>query len=179
MLKIRKDGDKVLRTRCQEVLQPFSAEDKSTVKEMEAYLEKSQDAEYAKAHSIQPGIGLAAPQIGIDKRMFAIFLTDGETTYKYGFINPTILRTSLKKAYLGGGEGCLSVPEKHEGLVYRYYKIVLEGFDVFQDKDITITAYGYLAIAIQHEYDHLDGILYYDRIDKKNPLYHDPSAVEV
>ena len=61
----------------------------------------------------------------------------------------------------------------------RYNKVVVEAYDIFEKKDITITAYGYLAICIQHEYDHLDGALYYDRIDKKDPFKKDFGAVEI
>ena len=59
--------------------------------------------------------------------------------------------------------------EDHKGLVHRHYKIVMKAYDALQDKDITITAKGYDAIVLQHEYDHLEGMFYYDRIDKKEP----------
>lgn len=180
MLKIRQDGDKVLRQVCKEVSFPYADNTIKTLREMVEYLKKSQDSDYAESHGLTPGIGLAAPQIGIDERMFAIYLTDDDKkTYCYGLINPKIERTSVKKAYLKGGEGCLSVPKHHEGLVPRYYKVVISGYDVISEKDITITAYGYLAIAIQHEYDHLDGILYYDRIDKKDPFKAIPDSYAV
>jgi peptide deformylase len=179
MLKIFDDTDKILRTKCQEVNLPYSEEDKNLLKEMVNYLKMSQDDEYAKANNIRAGIGLAAPQVGVAKRMFAIYMEDGGQLYQYALINPKILRTSLKRAYLQGGEGCLSVPVQHEGLVMRYYKIVMSAYDVLQEKDVVITAYGYVAIAIQHEYDHLDGILYYDHINKSNPFKTDLGAVEV
>ncbi|MCI2069133.1 MAG: peptide deformylase [Bacilli bacterium] len=179
MLKILDDKNKMLRTVCEEVKKPYSAEDFSTLKEMVGFLSLSQDPEYAEKNHLQAGIGLAAPQIGLAKRMFAIYLTENDVLYKYGLINPTILRTSLKQAYMSGGEGCLSVKEKHLGLVMRYYKVVMAGYDVFEQKDITITAYGYLAIALQHEFDHLNGVLYYDHIDKKDPLKVSLGAVEI
>jgi peptide deformylase len=179
MLKIYDDKQKILRTVCNEVSFPYSEEDKKTLKDMVEYLKKSQDEEYAKAHQIRSGIGLAAPQIGLDKRMFAICLDDNGEHREYGLINPKILRTSVKRSYLAGGEGCLSVNEEHQGLVMRYYKVVMQAYDALQDKDITITAYGYLAIALQHEYDHLDGVLFYDRINKRDPFHKDLGAVEV
>lgn len=179
MFKIYTDKDKCLRTKCEDFKTPITEEDKKLLSDMVEYLKLSQDDEYAKKNNIEPGVGLALPQIGVTKRGFAIYLTDKDKTYKYGFINPKILRTSVKKAYLGGGEGCLSVKKKHEGFVYRYNKVVLSGFDVFSNKEIEITAYGYLAICIQHEYDHLDGVLYYDHIDKKDPFKKDPTAVEI
>ena len=55
-------------------------------------------------------------------------------------------------------------------------KIVIKGYDAIQEKDVTITAYGYDAIVLQHEYDHLDGILYYDRINKQNPTQEVPNS---
>lgn len=179
MLHIYDDTHPVLREKAKEVTYPYSKEDISTLKEMVDFLIKSQDDDYAKKHNIKAGVGLAAPQIGISKRMFAVYIKDEDQVYKYGLINPVILRTSVKKSYLSGGEGCLSVPTAHPGLVMRYYKTVIQGYDVFQEKDITITAYGYLSICIQHEYDHLDGILYYDHIDKKNPTKKDFGAVEI
>lgn len=179
MFKIFDDKTKILRTKCKEVPLPYTKEDKQTLKEMAEYLKLSQDEEYASEHNIQAGVGLAAPQIGLDKRMLAIYLKDGDSTYKFGLINPKVLRISVKKAYLRGGEGCLSVKQAHQGLVMRYYKIVVEAFDVFEDKDITITAYGYLAICLQHELDHLDGVLYYDHIKPKDPFFIESGAIEI
>lgn len=179
MFKILSDKDPILRTKCENFSSPYKQEDIQLLKDMVNYLKLSQDDEYASKNNIQAGVGLALPQIGVTKRGFAIYLTDNDQTYQFGLINPKILRTSVKLAYLAGGEGCLSVPKKHEGLVYRYNKVVLQAYDVFLEKEITITAYGYLAICIQHEYDHLDGILYYDRIDKKEPFKINQDAREI
>lgn len=179
MFKILTDKNPALRTKCKEFEQPYKQEDIDLLKEMVEYLKLSQDDEYASKNNIQAGVGLALPQIGVTKRGFAIYLEDNGTLYQYGFINPKILRTSVKEAFLSGGEGCLSVAKKHEGFVYRYNKVILQGFDVFSQKEITITAFGYLAICIQHEYDHLDGILYYDHIDKKEPFKIKPDAIEI
>lgn len=179
MFKILSDKDPSLRTKCKEFSSPYTQEDIKLLKDMVEYLKLSQDDEYAKKHNIQAGVGLALPQIGITKRGFAIYLIDNDQVYQYGLINPKILRTSVKLAYLAGGEGCLSVVKKHEGLVYRYNKVVLQAYDVFLEKEITITAYGYLAICIQHEYDHLDGILYYDHINKNEPFKINPDAREI
>jgi len=179
MFKIVDDTHKSLRNVCLEVDKPYSQEIKNTVLEMIDYLKLSQDDEYAKEHNITAGIGLAAPQIGINKRMFAIYINGGEEIYQYGLINPEIKRTSVKKCYLSSGEGCLSVPHQHEGLVMRYNKVVMSGYDVITDKEIEITAYGYLAIALQHEFDHLNGVLYYDHIKKDSPFVPDNGAIEI
>ena len=68
------------------------------------------------------------------------------------------------------GEGCLSVDDNHPGYVYRTAKIIVKAFDAKQMKDVFVTARGYEAIVLQHELDHLDGVLYYDHINKKDPF---------
>ncbi|MDD4532432.1 MAG: peptide deformylase [Bacilli bacterium] len=175
MLKIYTDKKKILRTKCQEI-ENITTKDINLVKEMIEFLKLSQDDEYAKKNHIEPGIGLAAPQIGVPSRFFAIYLVDGEKTYEFGLINPVIERTSVKQVYLSTGEGCLSVPQKHDGYVMRYYKVVISGFEVLSNQKQTYTLYGYPAIAVQHEMDHLDGVLYYDHIDKNNPFNVAPGA---
>ncbi|MFA6796868.1 MAG: peptide deformylase [Bacilli bacterium] len=178
MLKIYTDKNKILRTKCKE-LKNITEEDKKLVKEMIDYLKLSQDEEYSEKNHVEPGVGLAAPQIGVPSRFFAIYLVDGEKTYEFGLINPVIERTSVKQVYLSTGEGCLSVPTHHEGYVTRYYKVVISGFEVLTNKQQTYTLYGYPAIAVQHEMDHLDGILYYDRIDKRDPFKVAPGATPI
>ena len=171
MLKIVKDNVKSLRKKCEPVSLPISKEIRDILNEMLDYLVKSQDEEYCQKHGIRSGVGLAAPQIGVQKRMFAIYYQKNENEYvKYGLVNPKIIQNSLRKVAIQGGEGCLSVDEDKKGYVYRYHKIVMKAFDIVSNKEVTITATGYDAIVLQHEYDHLDGILYYDRIDKDNPF---------
>ncbi|MCX5775936.1 MAG: peptide deformylase, partial [Firmicutes bacterium] len=94
-------------------------------------------------------------------------------------VNPRIIASSVKKAYLSGGEGCLSVDGDHPGYIYRSNKVTIKAFDVLQEKDIEIVAHGYEAIVLQHEIDHLDGILFYDRINKLDPLKKDENAIEI
>lgn len=164
------DKEKSLRETCEKVSFPLDEKIKETLFDMVEYLKLSQDTEYAEANNIRAGVGLAAPQIGINKCFFAIYyINEFDEEIKYGLINPKIIMSSVKKCALSGGEGCLSVKEDQKGLVYRYFKITLKAYDVFQDKEITINAKGYDAIVLQHELDHLSGILYYDRIDKNNP----------
>ena len=176
MFKIVKDSIKSLREKCKPVEMPLSKEDKDLALEMVDYLIKSQDDEYAEKHKIRSGVGLAAPQIGVNKRMFAVYYTVDDKVVKYALINPKIVQNSVKKVALASGEGCLSVDNDHPGYVYRSDKIVIKGYDAIQEKDVTITAYGYDAIVLQHEYDHLDGILYYDRINKQNPTQEVPNS---
>ena len=148
---------------------PLSKEDKDTLDFMLDYLIKSQDEEYAQKHNIRPGVGMAAIQIGILKRMFVVYYQVSEEEYvKYQLVNPKMIETSVKKCALENGEGCLSVDKDHPGLVHRHYKIKLSAYDALRGEDIVITASGYDAIVLQHEYDHLDGLFYYDHINPQN-----------
>lgn len=169
-LKIVKDSNPIMRKRSEPVSMPLSSEDRDILDSMLEYLKKSQDEEYAKKYNIRAGVGMAAIQAGFLKRMFVIYYQKSETEIvQYQLVNPKIIEESIKKCALEAGEGCLSVDEDHKGLVHRHYKIVMKAYDALQNKDITITAKGYDAIVLQHEYDHLEGMFYYDRIDKKDP----------
>ena len=168
-IKIIKDNNPIMRKKSLPVDLPLSKEDKDVLDAMLDYLKKSQDEEYAKRHHYRPGVGLAAIQIGLLKRMFVIYYETKNGIVQYQLVNPVIIETSIKKCALQDGEGCLSVDSYHEGLVHRYYKIKMKAFDALQNKDIEITAFGFDAIVLQHEYDHLNGMFFYDHIDKNNP----------
>lgn len=169
-LKIIKDSNPIMRKKSEPVSLPLSEKDKELLDTMLEHLKHSQDEEYASKHHIRPGVGLAAIQVGVLKRMFVIYYpVDENTVVQYQLVNPKIVETSVKKCALKDGEGCLSVDRNVDGLVHRYYKIVMNAFDALQNKDIQITARGYDAIVLQHEYDHLDGLFFYDRINKQNP----------
>lgn len=169
-LKIVKDSNPIMRKKSLPVEMPLKKEDKELLDAMLNHLKLSQDEKYAEKHNIKAGVGLAAIQVGVLKRMFVVYYPIGEDKYvQYQLVNPKIIETSLRKCALKNGEGCLSVDRAIEGLVHRYYKIVLTAYDALQNKEITITAKGYDAIVLQHEYDHLDGLFFYDRIDKKQP----------
>lgn len=169
-LKIVKDSNPIMRKKSLPVEMPLSNKDKELLLSMLDYLKKSQDDDYAKKHNIRAGVGMAAIQVGVLKRMFVIYYPKGEDEIvEYALVNPQIIEESIKKCALEQGEGCLSVDNAHDGLVHRHYKIVLKAYDMLQDKDIVITARGYDAVVLQHEYDHLDGLFFYDRIDSKNP----------
>ncbi len=102
----------------------------------------------------EDGVGLAAPQVGVLKRMFILLVNDEY----YECINPIIVS---EKGSQIGTEGCLSVKGKF-GEVERPMKVVLKAYNRF-GKPYTINGTGLLARAICHEYDHLDGILYIDK----------------
>ncbi|WP_019228513.1 peptide deformylase [Sedimentibacter sp. B4] len=104
------------------------------------------------------GVGLAAPQVGILKRVVTIDVDDGNI---YKMINPKILKSSGEQT---DQEGCLSVPET-KGMVKRPMNVTA----VYTDEDgneVTVEAEGLLARAICHEIDHLDGVLFIDRTEK-------------
>lgn len=169
-IKIIKDTNKIMRQKSLPISTPISKEDKDLLDSMLDYLKKSQDEEYARKKGIRAGVGLAAVQVGILKRAFVVYYhKDENTVVQYQLINPKIIENSIRKCALEHGEGCLSVNKEHKGLVHRYYKITMKAFDVLTNKDVEIKAFGYDAIVLQHEYDHLDGLFFYDRIDKKNP----------
>ena len=169
IFKIITDKD-FLRKKCEEVSLPLSKEDKETVLEMVNYVKSSQNEELAKKYNIRPGVGLAANQIGLNKRMIAIYFEDEDKIHEYALVNPKIVSYSVKLCCLDNGEGCLSVPKDVEGYVYRYYKTTVKAYDAITEKEITIKARGYLSVILQHEIDHLEGKLYIDRIDKKDPF---------
>ena len=169
-LKIIKDSNPIMREKSLPVEMPLSQEDKITLDNMLEYLKLSQDEEYAKKHGLRSGVGLAAIQIGLLKRMFCVYLDEGDgEVFQVEFVNPRIVESSVKKCAIQSGEGCLSVDKDVPGLVHRSYKIKIVGYDAITGENVEITASGYLAVVLQHEYDHLDGMFYYDRIDKNNP----------
>ena len=168
-LKIVKDSNPIMRSKSLPVPLPLSTEDKETLDEMLEYLKLSQDEEYAKKHNIRAGVGIAAIQIGLLKRMLCVYYQKENEVVQYQLVNPKIIEYSYRKCALKDGEGCLSVDEEHQGLSHRYYKIKMAAFDALSNQDIIITARGFDAIVLQHEYDHLDGLFFYDRIDKNNP----------
>ena len=149
-----------------------------TLAKISSLLKVSMD-ELVKQYDIRPGVGIAAPQVGVNKRMFAInavdFLDEKQTRYLLAIINPVITHKSKEMTYLPGGEGCLSVDRSTEGLVTpRHYaitaKCAIYDFKNNRAKNVTLKLEGYPAIVFQHEYDHLDGTLYTDKMYKESEL---------
>ncbi|MCI6357602.1 MAG: peptide deformylase [Erysipelotrichaceae bacterium] len=180
MLKIVKDNVKSLREKSVAVDMPASEKELKLLNEMLDYLKKSQDDEYAKKHNMRAGVGLAAPQVGVNKRMLVVYYQDEDNKeILHMLINPKIVASSIKTCYIHSGEGCLSVDVDHEGYVYRPYKVTIKAFDASKMQDVTIVARGFEAIVLQHEIDHLNGVLYYDHIDKINPFKKEENSVEL
>lgn len=177
------DPNPILRIKAEEVVLPLSKSDRTTLEKMLKYIKDSKDEALAEAHDLKPGIGLAAPQIGISKRLIVLDLTEGsdeeKITYQFALVNPKIISHSEKESYLESGEGCLSVEKEYPGYAYRAAFVTVTGYDLLTDKNIRIRAGGLLAIALQHEIDHLNGILYYDRINKNDPFLIKPQSIKI
>lgn len=185
MKDIIDDTNPLIREISEPVPLPLSAEDEQLALDMYEYLRNSQDEELSETYGLRPGVGLAAIQLGIKKRMCAILVYDFDDDgniidqTSYVLVNPKIVSYSERSAYLKDGEGCLSVLNEHQGYVPRHHKITVTAYDALTKKDIRIIARGYLAIVFQHEFDHFDGRLFYDHIDKANPFKRIPNAVEI
>ena len=167
--QILDEKDKRLRKKSIDVTFPLEDKYKKFIDESIEMLTLSQIEEEAEKYNLRPGMGLSAVQVGILKRIFVIVYEYEEGKFEnYIFINPKILSHSEEMVYVDGGEGCLSVNREIEGIVPRYARVTVEGYDIDGNK-IRIRAREELAIAFQHEIDHLNGILFIDHIDKNNP----------
>ncbi len=172
---IVKDSDPIIRTVSKPVDFPLSQEDEALLRDMLQYVKDSTDEEKAAANNLRPAVGISAIQVGVPKQMTAVVVdlydkNGNPQHYEYMLVNPKIISSSVQKAYLDGGEGCLSVVEEHQGHVVRSARITVEAFDLIQNRNIRLRAQGYLAIVLQHEIDHFSGTLFYDRIDSKDPF---------
>ena len=164
------EKNKILRTVSKEVQFPLTKKDRDTIDLMIEYLTNSQIDELAEKYNLRPGMGLAAIQLGIRKRYIVIVHEVDDGVFdEYVVINPKIVSSSTEKIYVEDGEGCLSVNRETEGIVPRAARVTVGGYDVDGNK-ISIRAREELAIVFQHEIDHLNGIIFVDHIDPKNPF---------
>lgn len=178
MKDIVREGHPILAEKTKEVHLPLSEEDKETLICMMNYVKNSQDPDLAKKYGLRPGVGLSANQVGLNKSMFVAYFTDFEDKlHEYSLINPKIVSHSVSMIYLPEGEGCLSVDRPVEGYVPRYEKIKVKAVDL-SGNEVVLRLKGYAAIVAQHEIDHLNGIMFYDRINKNNP-FQLPENVEI
>ena len=168
-IKILDESNKILRQKSKDVEFPLDEETKKLINDSLDYLEMSQMEEYIEKYDLRAGMGLSFVQIGILKRIFVISeeLEDGNFK-RYILINPKVISRSEELIYVGEGEGCLSVNRPVDGIVPRNARITVEAYDINGNK-FTIRVREDISIAFQHELDHLDGILFVDRIDKNNP----------
>jgi peptide deformylase len=116
------------------------------------------------------GVGLAAPQVGIYKRLIVIYLPAGYDDEDDPEINLALVNPEIQRA--GGrewdAEGCLSFPDLY-GDVQRYASVTVRSQNI-EGNSLKIKARGLLARVLQHEIDHLDGILYFDRMEDYSTL---------
>ena len=169
-ITILDEVDKRLRQKSSEVTFPLSTKDKQNIENMLTYLKMSQIPEYEEEYNLRAGMGLAYIQIGIPKRIFVIVEESEDESFKdYIIINPKIISHSEEMIYVGEGEGCLSINREVEGIVPRFARATIEYQDTEGNKK-RIRVREDIAIAFQHEIDHLNGILFIDRIDPKNPF---------
>lgn len=182
VFKIVKDSNPNLRKKCEEISE-ITPEIVDFVNDLHEYLVISQNEELANKYKIREGVGLAAPQVGRNIKALAVYYEDsgdGITRFvDHRLVNPKIILESIKEVYLSGGEGCLSVDAEHKGYVYRHNKIQVRAFNVQTMKEEIITARGYEAIVLQHEIDHLNGVLFYDHINKKDPFMVKEDAIRL
>lgn len=181
---IIKDTDERIRQVSQDVQLPLSSEDETLLREMYQYVIDSTDEEKAEKLNLRPAVGISAIQVGVPKKMTAVVVDDQDKNgdpvrYEFMLVNPKIVSSSIQRAYLASGEGCLSVAEEHEGYVVRSARVKVRGFDLIRNSNIEIKAHGYLAIVLQHELDHFKGTLFYDHIDQKDPFREVPGAIEI
>ncbi|WP_025755215.1 peptide deformylase [Mycoplasmopsis cricetuli] len=162
--------NEVLRKKSLDVSIPLLDEDIELAEKMIYHIDDSQK----EGSQFRAGVGVAAVQYGILKNVFYVYLPDdkGNPIFKDVIFNPKILRKSDQLVALSAGEGCLSVPEEwanQEGYVPRSYKLTVQGYSYYKRELVNIDLTGYLSIIFQHELDHLQGKLFIDRINKKDP----------
>ena len=163
------EKNKHLRAKNIDVEFPLSKEKKKLIEDMLEHLYYSQIEEYSKKYDLRPGMGLAAPQLGVNERFFVVCHEETENNFKnYILINPKMISHSEELIYASEGEGCLSVNREVPGIVPRYARVTFTGFDL-DGNTIKYRAREELSIAFQHEMDHLNGILFTDHIDPLDP----------
>ncbi len=168
-IKILDEKDKHLHLPSQEVKFPLSDELIQTINDCLDYLEISQDEKLAETYDLRPGMGLSLCQIGIMKKIFVISEDNGDGTFgRYIVINPKVISHSEELIYVGEGEGCLSINRPVEGIVPRYARMKVKAYNELGEEYV-IRVREDISIAFQHEMDHLNGILFTDKIDPKNP----------
>lgn len=160
ILPIRRAGDPVLREKARRV----RTIDSSIQKLIEDMWETMYDA---------PGVGLAAPQIGVSLRVVVIDVNDGSP---FALVNPEIVKVSGERML---DEGCLSVPG-FRGEIPRSVKVTAKGLDPATGKEVRIKAEdNLLAEALEHEIDHVNGILYIDYLPSPDALIPMSDAAEL
>lgn len=179
MSDIIREGNPTLREVAKDVELPLSDEDIILGEKMMQFLKNSQDPVMAEKMGLRGGVGLAAPQLDISKRIIAVLVPNPEDeegnppaqpySMQEVMYNPRIVSHSVQDAALADGEGCLSVDREVPGYVVRHSRVTVEYVDKNGDKQ-KIKLRGYNSMVVQHEIDHTNGIMFYDHINEDNPF---------
>ena len=179
MNDIIREGHPTLRAIAEEVTFPLSDQDIILGEKMMQFLHHSQDPAMAEKLGLRGGVGLAAPQLDISKRIIAVLVPNPEDeegnppkeaySIQEVMYNPKIVSHSVQDAALGDGEGCLSVDRNVPGYVVRHARVTVDYYDKTGEKH-RIKLKGYNSIVVQHEIDHINGVMFYDRINPKDPF---------
>lgn len=179
MNDIIREGNPTLRKVAEEVTFPLSEKEEILGEKMMQFLKHSQDPIMSEKLGLRGGVGLAAPQLDISKRIIAVLVPNVEDaqgnppkeaySLQEVMYNPKVVSHSVQDAALSDGEGCLSVDREVPGYVVRHARVTIEYFDKTGEKH-RLKLKGYNSIVVQHEIDHIDGIMFYDRINEKNPF---------
>lgn len=171
-IRITQLPNKILRKRSQEVTFPLNDQVELFIRKLIYHIDESQ-----KPGSIfRAGVGVAAVQQGRLLRIFyinSLYMARASDRLRDVVINPVVISHSDDMVALASGEGCLSVPEHiphQKGYVPRYQQITVEGYSYTHKRVMQYHAEGYLAVVFQHELDHLEGLLFIDRINKQDPF---------
>lgn len=179
MSDIIREGNPTLRAVAKEVEMPLTDEDIVLGEKMMQFLKNSQDPVIAEKMGLRAGVGLAAPQINVSKRIIAVLVPNLEDdegnppkeaySLQEVMYNPKIISHSVQNTALADGEGCLSVDRVVEGYVIRHSRVTIEYTDKNGEKK-RVKLKGYNAIVVQHEIDHINGIFFFDRINASEPF---------
>ncbi len=176
---IIREGNPTLRAVAEDVTFPLSNQEIILGEKMMQFLHHSQDPVMAEKLGLRGGVGLAAPQLDISKRIIAVLVPNLEDangnppkeaySLQEVMYNPKVVAHSVQDAALGDGEGCLSVDRNVPGYVVRHARVTVEYFTKDGEKK-RIKLKGYNSIVVQHEIDHTNGIMFYDHINPNNPF---------
>jgi len=175
------EGHPNLTKKSKEIKIPAQEEDIKLGLDLLKFCVISQDPQLNSTLNLRPAVGISAVQVNILKRIFAIHIKMDNKPISMIIANPVIISSSEELTYLNGGEGCLSVSRETEGLTPRHKEITFEAWIYdsrskrFLFKRMQLT--GYPAVVFQHEYDHLEGILYvsklYPTLEGIKPLFNE------
>lgn len=176
---IIREGHPTLRMVAKEVEFPLSDQDIILGEKMMQFLKHSQDPVTAEKMGLRGGVGLAAPQLDISRRIIAVLVPNPEDAegnppkeayaMQEVLYNPRIISHSVQDAAIEGGEGCLSVDRDVPGYVVRHARVTVEYTDKHGSKK-KIRLKGFNSMVVQHEIDHINGIMFYDRINPEDPF---------